>query len=155
MSLMIRNMLLEESSLCSAIVCNSPIGIRYGFINEKISAELRKAAVSDDIIIVAENGGAIAGFAWIAPRGAFCSAPYLRLIAVDEKVRGSGIGSALLKKFEECTKDTGKDLFLLVSNFNKQAIAFYERYGYQRIGKIPDFARPGITEILMIKRRVI
>ncbi|OQY34800.1 MAG: hypothetical protein B6241_03725 [Spirochaetaceae bacterium 4572_59] len=153
MSLLIRPMLVEESSLCASIVCASAIAVRYDFKKEKISSELRSALASDDRVIVAEIEKRVAGFAWIAPRGAFCSAPYLRLIAVDEKIRGAGIGSALLDEFEKCTSDIAKDFFLLVSDFNEQAISFYQKHGYQKTGELPDFARSGITENLMFKRR--
>jgi ribosomal protein S18 acetylase RimI-like enzyme len=102
---------------------------------------------------VAEAEGGIVGFAWGEPKGAFASAPYLRLIAVSESSRGCGVGSVLLAEFESRTLRVGRDWCLLVSDFNKEAQAFYERHGYRRIGALEDFARAGIAEILMVKRR--
>ncbi|HDQ14023.1 MAG TPA: N-acetyltransferase, partial [Sediminispirochaeta sp.] len=92
-------------------------------------------------------------FAWADPRGAFSTAPYLRLIAVNPIARSAGVGSALLAEFEERTAEEGRDFFLLVSEFNKKAISFYERHGYRKTGRLEDFAKKGITEIMMVKKR--
>lgn len=105
------------------------------------------------LLFVAELGGKVAGFAWVEPKGAFASAPYLRLIAVDPSARGGGIGAALLAEFEARTAWVGRDWCLLVSDFNVQAQAFYARHGYVKVGSLPGFARPGIDEILMVKKR--
>ncbi len=150
----IRPMAVADAAACAAMVCNSVIGERYGFSPEPMTRTLRAAIESGGELFVAQAAGTVAGFAWIDARGAFSSAPYLRLIAVDERARGSGVGAALLAEFEARTAGIGRDWCLLVSDFNLSAQAFYEKKGYTRSGALPDFARPGITEILMVKRRV-
>ena len=95
----------------------------------------------------------VLGFAWIDPRGAFGSAPYLKLIAVDTHKRSGGVGSALLAEFERRTLAIGKVWTLMVSDFNLRAIAFYEKHGYRKAGAIPGFAVDGIAEILMVKKK--
>ncbi len=150
---LIRPMTAEDASVCSAIVCKSIIGERYGFGLEPMARTLSAAIESGGELFVAESAGTVVGFAWIDARGAFSSAPYLRLIAVDETLRGAGVGTALLSEFESRTKYIGRDWCLLVSDFNLSAQAFYEKKGYRRAGALPDFARPGITEILMVKKR--
>ncbi|NQT59932.1 MAG: GNAT family N-acetyltransferase [Bacteroidetes bacterium] len=153
MLITIRSMLPSEVFLCVTIACASPIGTRYGFDEARLSKELLAASRLDNTVFVAKIEEVIAGFVWIDPRGAFSSAPYLRLIAVDKDIRGSGVGSALLQEFERRTAEIGRDFCLLVSDFNERAIAFYERHGYKKAGFLPDFACPGITEILMVKNR--
>jgi len=150
----IRPMMIADTIACSAMVCNSIIGERYGFSLEPMARTLAAAIESGGELFVALVADAVAGFAWIDARGAFSSAPYLRLIAVDEAARGSGVGAALLAEFEAKTASIGRDWCLLVSDFNLSAQAFYEKKGYRRSGALPDFARPGITEILMVKKRV-
>jgi len=142
-----------DVAACAEMVCASAIGARYGFTPEGMAETLGKALGSGAELFVAELDGTPAGFAWIDPRGAFSSAPYLRLIAVDETRRGGGVGAALLAEFERRTAEVGRDYCLLVSDFNDRAIAFYERHGYERRGALPDFARPGIAEVLMVKKR--
>ncbi|MFH2113619.1 MAG: GNAT family N-acetyltransferase [Spirochaetota bacterium] len=155
MDVKIRDMTPSDVPVCADMVCASLIGERYGFVLERMTGILNTAMKDAAIPIVAELDGKPAGFAWVDPRGAFSSAPYLRLIAVDERIRGAGIGSALLREFERRTMDVGRDFFLLVSDFNDRAIQFYERYGYVRVGALPDFARQGITEIIMVKKRKV
>lgn len=147
----------EDAPVCAAIACASAIGERYGFQPATLAATLATALDSGGELFLAERrgkiAGKIAGFAWIDPRGAFSSAPYLRLIAVDESLRGSGIGALLLAEFEARSASVGRDYCLLVSDFNQRAQAFYERQGYRKVGALEDFAKPGIAEIIMVKRR--
>lgn len=163
----IRGMTEEDATACARMICSSLVGERYGFKPDTMAAVLRSALASGAELFVAElpgvgvdprgqgtqAAGRLAGFAWIDPRGAFSSAPYLRLIAVDESLRGAGTGAALLKEFETRTAGVGRDWCLLVSDFNVAAQAFYERHGYRKAGELPDFARDGITEVLMVKKR--
>ncbi|GAB1484319.1 hypothetical protein MASR2M78_31370 [Treponema sp.] len=156
----IRPMTVLDIPACAAMVCSSEIGLRYSFSVASMSETLRAALAAGENLFVAVSGsvagsdkaGTTSGFAWMDLHGAFSSAPYLRLIAVDESARGSGIGAALLAEFERRGKAVGRDYCLLVSGFNERAIAFYERHGYVKRGELPDFARRGITEILMVKK---
>jgi len=156
---------LRDLESCAAIACGSEIGRRYRFDREVLAGSMRRALESGAIIVAAraaaspagaaERGaeGAILGFAWIDPRGAFGSAPYLKLIAVDEEARSGGVGAALLAEFERRAPEKARVLTLLVSDFNERAIAFYERHGFAKAGALPDFAVDGVTELLMTKRR--
>lgn len=155
-AVLMRDMREGDVDACARMVCASAIGSRYAFTPEGMSATLGKALAAGGQLFVAEVDGldgSPAGFAWIDPRGAFSSAPYLRLIAVDEGRRGGGVGAALLAEFEKRTASVGRDWCLLVSDFNEKAIAFYARHGYEKRGLLPDFARPGIAEVLMVKKR--
>jgi len=44
-------------------------------------------------------------------------------------------------------------MFLLVSDFNKRAQKFYKNLGYMEVGRIPDYIKEGITELIYFKRR--
>jgi ribosomal protein S18 acetylase RimI-like enzyme len=152
-SFAIRTMVESDAQACANIACASEIGERYGFEASSLAAKLQAASRGTGELFVAELAGGIVGFVWAEPRGAFASAPYLRLIAVSEFARGSGLGSTLLAEFEARTASVGRDWCLLVSDFNVGAQAFYERHGYRRIGVLPDFAVPGIAEVFMAKPR--
>lgn len=165
MELAVSDVRLCDLDTCAAIARDSEIGRRYRFDREILAGSMRRALESGAIIVVArasanpgavvERGaeGAILGFAWIDPRGAFGAAPYLKLIAVDERARSSGVGATLLAEFERRAPPKARMLTLLVSDFNDRAIAFYERHGFAKVGALPDFAVDGVTEMLMIKRR--
>jgi ribosomal protein S18 acetylase RimI-like enzyme len=138
---------------CAGIACDSEIGRRYGFERVQLVGKMKSAVDSGLSIVVAREAalGDILGFAWFDPKGAFGSAPYLKLIAVGRTSRGSGIGATLLAEYERRTSKVGRFWTLMVSDFNDRAIAFYERHGYAKAGELPGFAREGITEILMAK----
>ncbi len=155
MHIILRTMRHDDIPVCSSIVCTSSIGYRYGFTVPSLSASIAKAFNTGNLLIVGEAEGEIAGFLWVDPLGAFSSAPYLRLIAVDKQYRGTGVGATLLHEFELKTKHVGRDFFLLVSDFNDSAIRFYKQHGYNEVGTLPNFAKPGITEIIMVKHRKV
>jgi ribosomal protein S18 acetylase RimI-like enzyme len=153
MQVFIRSMKAADVGSCAAMVCESLIGRQYEFDPMRMEEVLLAAVESEDETYVAESGGMLMGFAWVDPQGAFSTAPYLRLIAVDPRVRSAGVGSALLAEFEERTTEVGRDFCLLVSDFNEKAVLFYQRHGYRKTGYLEDFAKKGITEILMVKKR--
>lgn len=146
---------MTDAGQCAAIACHSEIGQRYGFIREKLAERLGSAlADADTLLLVAETCDPeprLAGFAWIRKKGCFGAAPYLKLIAVDAGLRGSGTGTVLMDEFERRSADCGRMHTLLVSDFNDQAQAFYRARGYLEAGRLPDFAVDGVTEILMYK----
>ena len=59
---------------------------------------------------------------------------YIYNFGVDEMCRGQGVGSLLLKKAEVFLRDRGVEAIeLSVFCFNRRAIGFYERNGYQAL----------------------
>lgn len=165
MPLILDDMTLGDIDRCADIACASEIGLRYGFERSVLAARIREALMAGAIMIAAREaifseaavpGQGVAdlvGFAWIDSKGAFGSSPYLKLIAVDEFRRGSGAGTALLAEYERKTASIGRVWTLMVSDFNAGAIKFYENHGYVRVGAIEGFAREGITELIMVKKR--
>jgi GNAT superfamily N-acetyltransferase len=62
---------------------------------------------------------------------------------VDESLRGQGYGGQLLQRAEDEARGYGcKNAHL--ETFSFQARPFYERFGYQIIGELPDYP-PGHT----------
>ncbi len=45
-----------------------------------------------------------------------------------------------------------RDIFLLVSDFNHDAQRFYNRLGYQQVGKLDDYVMQGVSELVFRKR---
>jgi len=103
--------------------------------------------------LVATVDGAFAGFVRWLPTGAFGQSGYLKLLGVHRDHQSAGVGTALMDAAESAVfEDAGvSDLFLLVSEFNDGARAFYARRGYVEIGPVQDYVEPGIDEVLMQK----
>jgi len=101
---------------------------------------------------VAEEEGAPGGLAWFLTSGTLALGGYLRLLAVLSSFQGRGLGSALLAAYEEETARGSAHAFLLVSAQNPGAQRFYRRYGYRRVGRLPELVVPGEDEIIYWKR---
>ncbi|MGH2409870.1 MAG: GNAT family N-acetyltransferase [Chloroflexota bacterium] len=107
-------------------------------------------------VVVARLDGQTVGFAWYVEHGGFGLGGYLKLLGVQATARGHGVGGALLEHVEWWAVQQGqRDLFLLVSDFNTAAQMFYQARGYTRVGEIPEFVAPGISELIFRKRLVI
>ena len=81
---------------------------------------------------VAEVEGTIVGAALVYPRYSTWKGPVLHLedLIVTEKLRGSGIGNALLTEVVKYGKSQGvKRISWEVLDWNEPAIAFYEKKG--------------------------
>ena len=83
---------------------------------------------------VAEDDGAIEGMALVYPRYSTWKGPVIHLedLIVTEKVRGSGLGSALLTEVVKYGSNLGvKRISWEVIDWNEPAISFYEKKGAQ------------------------
>ncbi len=76
-------------------------------------------------------------------------------IAVDKAKHRSGVGKKLLKFTEEEVSRRGGRL-LIVETSSQEAyggtIAFYERTGYDLVGKIKEYYKPGDDKLIFVKR---
>jgi ribosomal protein S18 acetylase RimI-like enzyme len=150
-SFAIRSLQPGDEGACGAIVASTPLWQRYGLSGSRAAELLAAAPGAGDQVVVASDGIRIAGFAWWMARGAFGRSPYLRLIGVDEAVRGHAIGAALLEAFEADAATRASDCMLLVSDFNVGAQRFYQRHGYVEVGRLPDYVLKDVTEIIYRK----
>jgi RimJ/RimL family protein N-acetyltransferase len=78
------------------------------------------------------------------------------MVYVRQSERGTGVAAKLLRCLTEHARDIGvRQLELAVSAENPQAIRYYEREGFARIGRIPGgFLHDGkeVDEIMMARR---
>ena len=136
------------------LMAGDPLWQRYGVTEESAARRLREGLAAGATIAVAEIEGEPAGFVWYVERGAFNRSGYIMLIGVQRGERGAGVGRALMAHAEGVLFAQTADIFLLVSDFNAAAQAFYRRLGYEQVGAIPGYVVPGITELIFRKRRV-
>lgn len=74
---------------------------------------------------------------------------HIDLLWVDERLRGSGSGTKLIKQIEEQAREKGVHRFRL-STTSFQALDFYKKLGYKICGEIEDLP-PGYTNYFLIK----
>ena len=79
--------------------------------------------------------------------------PYLRHLSVLPEAQARGAGTRALAWLEGIARrDRQSNIWLCVSAFNSQALAFYARHGFVEAANLPDLVRPGEDEILMRRR---
>ncbi|MBS1525238.1 MAG: GNAT family N-acetyltransferase [Bacteroidetes bacterium] len=100
-------------------------------------------------VFVLRKGTAIAGFVIIQPQGTFKG--YIQTIAVAGGYRGKGLGTRMLHFCEDRILKYSPNIFICVSSFNEGALRLYQSFGFERVGELKDFIKPGFTEILLRK----
>lgn len=142
----------RDLSACAHIMSSSLPWTRYQITEAAAQRMWWDALATAANVVVARLDGQTVGFAWYIERGGFGLGGYLKLLGVQATTRGRGVGAALLDHVEWWAMEQGqRDLFLLVSDFNLAAQAFYQTHGYVQLGEIPDFVVPGITELIFRK----
>jgi ribosomal protein S18 acetylase RimI-like enzyme len=138
---------------CAAIMAGLPLWHAYGVTiasaRETFTAALHGAAQ----VQVADDSGRVLGFVEYLPRGTFGHSGYVWAVGVAADAQGRGIGARLMDAAEADIFAAGPNIFLLVNAGNAGAHRFYAGRGYRRIGELPDYVRPGITEVLYRKTR--
>lgn len=100
-------------------------------------------AAANAVLLVAEVGGEIAGYALIAFRRGSAIAR-LYSIAIHPDYQGRNLGRTLLKDSEKIARSTGAECMRLeVRARNRRAITLYEAHGYQRFSRIEDYYEDG------------
>ncbi len=154
---------------CARIVAGDPLWQRYGVTLPRARQAFRRgvaqmrrgrtalrgrpASRAGGEIAVAREGRRAVGFVWFRLDGTFHHSGYVRWIGVSSDARGRGIGERLMQYAESRIFSSGPNVFLTVSAFNTRAQTFYRRLGYTRVGAIPDYVVPGITEYLFRRTR--
>lgn len=137
---------------CEEIFLGSAIYERYFKGEGRLTSSLRRAAERGELYLARTEDGQLAG-AMRVVMGGFCGLyPYLSLIGVRAAFRGRGVGSFLMDELEKLARQEGaRRVSLMVSDFNADAQTFYRRRGYWLLGELPDAAKEGITELVMLK----
>lgn len=149
----IRPATVADIPTLAQLMADDPLWLRYGVTKASAERRLSAGLAEAASIAVAEEDGAPAGFIWFVARGAFARSGYIMLLGVQPWARGRGVGRALLEYAETTLFAQAPDIFLLVSDFNRAAQAFYRRLGYEQVGAIPGYVVDGVTELIFRKRR--
>lgn len=109
-------------------------GLAWSWTPDRIARSIR---CPDTVVLVARDGGKIVGFA-IMDFGQ--EEAHLNLLAVDPKYRRAKLGRRLIEWLETSALVAGISVvYLEVRATNKGSQAFYERIGYQKIGRAPGY----------------
>ncbi len=93
-----------------------------------------------------------------APAGALClrfpwlRGAYIELVGLAPRVRGAGVGAAILAWMTDEIADRAGNLWATVSAFNAGARRFYAAHGFAEVATLSDLVRGGEDDILVRKR---
>ncbi len=93
--------------------------------------------------------GQMAGI--ICVRHPWLRGPYIELLGIFPSCRGQGIGKQVLAWAEKEARREAKNLWVVASSFNHQALDFYLSQGFYQIGPIQGLITPEHDEILLRK----
>ena len=95
--------------------------------------------------------GEIAGA--IGLRKNWLRGPYLQFLGLLPGHQKHGLGQLLLAWFEGSARAAGdSNLWVAASDFNADALRFYERHGFSRVAALEGLVRDEKTELLLRKR---
>jgi len=132
---------------CRRLVLGSEPWITLGYDEGDVQALVRSAATST--VLLARVDGRTVGFTISAP--GVLLGEYLKLLVVEPALRSRGVGRLLMQALERHAFARWPNLYLCVSDFNRDARAFYQRLGYEEVGLLRDLLLPGRGEVLMRK----
>ncbi|MET8676921.1 GNAT family N-acetyltransferase [Streptomyces sp. NPDC004647] len=75
---------------------------------------------------------------------------HVDLLWIDERQRGSGLGSALMSRAEKIARDERHCVHARVETWDFQAPGFYQKLGYTIVGTVEEYP-PGATDYLLVK----
>ena len=116
----------------------------------------RVASADEEPLVAVEEGGCVVGVCGFQPDPYLTPGIYwLSWFYVDEACRGRGVGSALLQRVIESVSAFGaRKLFVDTSSdpIYEDAVALYERFGFQVEGVLTDYYEEGEDSIMLGKR---
>lgn len=99
-------------------------------------------AAGDRAVLVAEDAHGVCGTVQLSfdlPENQPHRADVSKLL-VHRRVRGQGLGAALMRAAEDTARECGKTLLVLDAVTGGDAARLYERLGWTRVGDIPGYA---------------
>ncbi len=121
-----------------------------------VALEVFDAATSGDqsyALLGAELDSRLVGWICWGPTPCTLGTYDLYWMAVDPKLQGSGIGSALLEEMERRLSGLARLIIIETAGRPDYAAtrAFYEARGYRPAARIPDFYAPGDDQVVFVK----
>ncbi len=102
-----------------------------------------------------ENSSEVLGYVSFGPTPLTESTYDIYWIAVDKSKHRGGVGKRLMKFTEEEIARRGGKLLLIETSSQETyggTIQFYERTGYELVGKIPEYYKPGDDKLIFAKK---
>jgi phosphinothricin acetyltransferase len=98
----------------------------------------------DHPLLVAEQSGGLAGFAYYLPYRA--KAAYARTkectVYVDESCQGAGVGTRLYARLIELARSRGVHVLVgVIADGNPGSVALHRKFGFEAVGRLDEVGR--------------
>jgi ribosomal protein S18 acetylase RimI-like enzyme len=100
--------------------------------DKQISEKILKTKIENLEVYVVENNGEMIG--WLRYNLFWDNIPFMNMIYFLEEYRRMGIGTKLVKHWENEMKQKGYENVLTSTQSNEEAQHFYRKMGYEEIG---------------------
>ena len=146
---------LERLAIASGLFQPEEIEGFADMMTSHFQGETVQGETEEDFWLVGESESAFSGAAYCGPE-AFADRVFnLYFIAVEPKLKGSGIGSRLLQAVEEKARhDGGRILIIETSGKGSFDLTrrFYRKHGYAEEARIREYYGPGDDKIVFWKK---
>lgn len=121
---------------------------------ELVQERLNKGIASGYFFLFAEKDQKVAGYSCFGPIPCTEESYDIYWIAVQEELRGSGLGAEILKRVEERIRELGGTRIYVETSSRKQyepTRSFYSRCGYLREATLKNFYSPGDDKVIYLR----
>jgi len=143
----------KDIQRCAEIMAGTHIWKNYGRTLNDAVAFITNEYTAGNHIWVYDEDGSVLGFIGCVEQGMMGEFPYIRMVMVDCHHQGKGIGTQLVNYLENSMFQKKHLIFMMVTDFNSDALRLYKRLGYSQVGEIPDYKKSGVNEYLLMKRK--
>ena len=140
----------DIKDICRIMLSTDPY-VALGY-TEDMCIDTVLSGLEEGWTAVAEYEEEVVGFIIFRVFDGFPLGGYIRALAVDRRFRGKGVGRALMRYAEEIIFRYRRNVFLLVSSFNYDAIRFYKSLGYELVGEIKMLLSKAFQSIYFVRK---
>lgn len=138
----------EEALAAAEMLAVSEPWVRLKFSATALANYLIRDDASLHRYVISVDGNLVGV---ICVRYPWLRGPYIELLGLSPDYRGKGIGKQVLAWAEREARREAKNLWVVASSFNHQALNFYLSLGFRPIGPIQGLVVPEHDEILLRK----
>ena len=143
-----KNLTSEQSFEIAEMLSNSEPWKTLKFSVSSLANYLMRDDISLSKYCVSADGNLVGV---ICVRHPWLRGPYIELLGIFPNARGKGIGMQLIGWAETEARRESKNLWVVASSFNHQALGVYRHLGFYPIGPIQGLVTPEHDEILLRK----
>jgi ribosomal protein S18 acetylase RimI-like enzyme len=141
---------VKEIVVSSGFFSQAEIGVAVELVEER----LKKGVESGYHFVFAEQNQKVAGYSCFGPIPCTEESYDIYWIAVQEELRGSGLGVEVLKRVEGRIREMGGKRIYVETSSREQyrpTRSFYSRFGYRKEATLKNFYSPGDHKVIYLR----